>query len=127
MASAREKSATMRIEPFADYPTLLISRNPSAASPITPPGRVRAKAPAISLGLSSVIEATLVLVRPKLFRWSRQPSKKFNVCNRTDTQAYFGDGTAYAGMWRFAGTEKKLDEVPHYFVFVAWARRLLPH
>jgi hypothetical protein len=31
------------------------------------------------------------------------------------------------GIWRFAGTEKKLDEVPHYFVFVAWACRLLPH
>jgi hypothetical protein len=33
--------------------------------------------------------------------------KKFNVYNRTDIQAYFGDAAIPGALWRFAGTENE--------------------
>jgi hypothetical protein len=53
--------------------------------------------------------------------------RSLNVCNRADIQAYFGDAARHGALCRFAGTERKHNEVPDYFVFVACAWRLLQH
>jgi hypothetical protein len=54
----------------------------------------------------------------------RAAIKENNVCNRTDIQAYFGDATA-GGIVAIRRNEEKNNEMPDYFVFVAWACRLL--
>jgi hypothetical protein len=37
----------------------------------------------------------------------RAAIEKINVRNRTDIQAYLGDGNCRGALWRFAGTKKK--------------------
>jgi hypothetical protein len=53
--------------------------------------------------------------------------KFYDVCNRTDIQTYFGDAAAYAGIVVIRRNGEESDEVSDYFVFVAWACRLLQH